>query len=403
MNERKHIIVYGASKQGKTSLINKNLEERAFVRLLCGPTSTRETLYNTLLAEVGAKIVESETKGFSYGVQVDVEGRIGGVLGKLTGVEGSLVAAGNGGKEHEATIKTMPIDLSNVQDVHRVLSSVGANDRLVLLENFHYLSEEAQNELAFDLRLWNDLNTTFVIIGIWKDTNYLQAKNPELADRVVEIPVEPWTHEQFGQIVATGAPHLNVEIPESIVSEFSKAANGSVGVFQELVKLYCRKCGATETVPRAKRTINRPDFIPEALAEKAREYESTYVQQLSLFSRSDKPGRVNPLYLKYYLTRFILDADIDKLQRGVRKEDLIDYTEQNLHRTVDRNVLVNQYAALLPKLTKAQLDIGMRPIVQYTGLVFKAIDPIFAFYMRHADRSVATGTLVFPGHLEEDP
>ena len=48
LEKNKHIIVYGASKQGKTSLTNKHLTEHQYVKVNCSPTSTiTHRIYNS--------------------------------------------------------------------------------------------------------------------------------------------------------------------------------------------------------------------------------------------------------------------------------------------------------------------------------------------------------------------
>jgi len=396
---KKHTIIYGASKQGKTSLIFKHLKEKEYARILCSPTSTREKLYNTLLGSAGARIVESETKGFSFGLQIDASGKVGGIASLLSGVEAEAALEGKGERASEKVIRTIPMDLSSVQDVFRALQQTGWASRKIVLDNFHYLPEETQSELAYDLRLWNDLDVAFIIIGIWKRDNYMQAQNPELTDRVVEIPVEPWTEKHFTEVIREGEPHLNITINDKIVHRLASEANGSIGVFQELTKNYCRENDVYET-RAAPHNLQTTEAIAKALVIKAGEYDSTYKQQLLRFSLSDKPGKENPLYLKYYLTKFVIDTPILRLDQGVRKVELVDYIEKNLHRTVNRNVLNSQLGALLQKLQKAQADIKIPPLFQYSGTLFRVIDPVFSFYMKHADKAALRDDLVFPADAD---
>jgi len=396
-DEGKHIIIYGASKQGKTSLLASNLANRKAVRVYCSPSASREVLYTCLLGELGAKVVEHRVSTYKFAVEVGGEGKFGGLAGKILGAEGKVSGTGKGEHAVESLAKSMPIDLENVQDVHRAFQAAGGEGTYVVLENFHYLPERVQREIAFDLRLWNDLNTTFVVIGIWKGNNYLQAKNPELADRVVEIPVEPWSVENFLEVVAEGSPHLNIEIPGEIASQLAGAANGSIGVFQELLKLYCKRCGVEEAIRgRNAHELSRGDLVPAVLAEKAKEYESTYFQQLALLARSEAGNKGNPLYLRYYLVHYMLDNDVDLLQRGVTKAAIATWTSACFHRPIDPNTIVNQYTVLFDKLTKVQVDLEIPPLVQYTGFLLKIVDPIFAFYLKNADLVQVRDNIPFP-------
>lgn len=57
-----HIVIYGSSKQGKTALRQKHIEDRKCAIVRCSPKSTTESIYQSILREAGAKIEISETK-----------------------------------------------------------------------------------------------------------------------------------------------------------------------------------------------------------------------------------------------------------------------------------------------------------------------------------------------------
>lgn len=80
-----------------------------------------------------------------------------------------------------------------------------------MLENFHYLSSEVQERLAYDLRVFQDLGVIFVVLGIWREANRLVQFNGDLLDRATEVPVEPWLDDDFSKVIDKGSKLLNVD------------------------------------------------------------------------------------------------------------------------------------------------------------------------------------------------
>jgi hypothetical protein len=52
--------------------------------------------------------------------------------------------------------------------------------RTIILEKFHYLNDEKQKQLAFDLRTFQELGIRFVILGVWREKNRLSQFNGDL-------------------------------------------------------------------------------------------------------------------------------------------------------------------------------------------------------------------------------
>ena len=117
----------------------------------------------------------------------------------------------------------------------------------MILENFHYLPDDVQKQLAFDLRSYQELGVRFVILGVWREKHRMAQFNGDLLDRIIEIPVEPWTEVDFRRVVNSGSDELNVRIARDIVEDAIVSSFSSIGVFQELLKGVCSESGIRET------------------------------------------------------------------------------------------------------------------------------------------------------------
>jgi len=72
------------------------------------------------------------------------------------------------------------------------------------------LNEDVHKQLAIDLRIFEDYNILFIILGIWREKNSLPQYNGDLLDRLIEVPVEPWEEEDLRRILREGERLLQV-------------------------------------------------------------------------------------------------------------------------------------------------------------------------------------------------
>lgn len=68
------IIVYGSSKQGKTSLILRHLNENNYVKVECSPQTQTIDIYKSILRQLDITFTESETMENA----IEHGGKIGG-------------------------------------------------------------------------------------------------------------------------------------------------------------------------------------------------------------------------------------------------------------------------------------------------------------------------------------
>ena len=97
--------------------------------------------------------------------------------------------------------------------------------------------------MAFHLRVFEDYNILFIVLGIWREKNRLAQFNGDLQDRLIEIPVEPWSKEHFETVAKRGGEILNVSF-ENILDEIVENSFDSIGVFQEICKECCLSSNA---------------------------------------------------------------------------------------------------------------------------------------------------------------
>lgn len=78
LQRRKHIIIYGASKQGKTSLTNKHLSENDYVKVNCSTGTTIIDIYKSILRQLNIEILDTKEENNNIGGDANI-----GVKAKL--------------------------------------------------------------------------------------------------------------------------------------------------------------------------------------------------------------------------------------------------------------------------------------------------------------------------------
>lgn len=117
------------------------------------------------------------------------------------------------------------------QDVIELLHKVKFK-KYIVLENFHYLTDETQRAFSIDLRVFQDSGIRFIILGIGKEKNRLLQFNRDLLDRICEIPVEPWVSKDFKEVIKLGEHYLNISIAEEIKEKILENSFGNIGIVQ---------------------------------------------------------------------------------------------------------------------------------------------------------------------------
>lgn len=383
LTQNKHIIIFGSSKQGKTAVTNKHLEEKSLVRINCVPESKPIDIYKSLLRQLNIEFEEEKTLQTTIGF-----GGKGGVKAKVKIpiiVEVEATAQASGDKSTTKNIKTKSIEynLELPQDISEILKKINFKKRIVL-ENFHYLEEETQRDLSFHLRLFEDYNILFVILGIWREKNRLAQYNGDLQDRLIEIPVEPWKHEDFNRVIKEGEPLLNVSFDE-ISHKLIEESFDSIGVFQELCKEVCIAAGVFIT--QTKTFVLKQEHLEIAVKKKLEDYSGRHIRSIESFvQQKAKSSDKTPLYLAYYFISIVLTEKFDDIVDGLKRKQIQDKIQLIHHRPSD--VRPSDMSNFLHNIKEGQIKRAIvPPIFDYDMSIrtLKIIDSTFYFFLRNYD------------------
>lgn len=389
----RQIIVYGASKQGKTSLVDKHLPYKDNVVVSLTPKYTLIDIYKSALSSMDVEIASATQSSTGASSESSISAKFKAMIPTVIGIESSAAKKEKSSQNDTISKEAIEINLALPNDVAHIISKTGNKDKYIILENFHYLDEEIQKEFSFDLRSFLELGINFVILGVWKEKNRLIQFNGDLLERLTEVPVEPWKKEDFGRVIKIGEEKLNIQFSTEIKTKIINSAFDSIGVVQELLKVTCINSGVTERSDQLV-LVNDIGKYEEASAEKAEDYSARHIRALEAISegrkttnnpKSDDPKDM-PLYLPYYTVKAFLRFDFSDVLEGI-KRNVLETRIKELHHRPD-DVRAGDMSNLLHNFAKLQSEKFISPpIFDYdkTTKTIRVIDSTFYFFLKNID------------------
>lgn len=397
LNDGNEVIVYGSSKQGKTSLILKHLSGDKYIKVECSPQTQPIDIYKSILRQANISFIDSATEtissedaaklGVSFKIKVPFIGEVG-ANPEISGKDTSSV---------QTKTSYIEYNLALAQDFSELLNKFKIK-KYIILENFHYLSLEVQETLAYDLRVFQDNHIIFVILGIWREANRLVQFNGDLLDRITEVPVEPWENEDLKKVIHKGATLLNVDFT-AVEDNIIEIAQDSIGVVQELCKQICLLKNINST-SKTKYEFTIED-LELAIRKKTEDYGVRHIRNIESFvdilrrtsTQSGKPSLAFP----YYVVKVFLTIDIKNIEKGLSRATLLEEIRKIHHRPED--LRSSDLGAFLHNLTQHQITKKIQPpFLDYDrgSKVLKIIDSSFYFFLRNCNREEILNDLPNP-------
>ncbi len=383
LESRKQVIVYGSSKQGKTSLLNKHLKPESQLVYQCAPDTEKGDVYASILRHSGVQIMTetSEQTTDSGTVSSKISTKV--KIPIFADLGGGVESTKGGERSRTQEYRTIEYNLNLAADVAELLNEIGF-ERYIVLENFHYLAQEVQEKLAYDLRIFQELGIRFVILGIWRERNRLIQFNGDLQDRVVEVAVEPWDNADFQRVIEKGSRILNVDFSD-VQKNIIDYSFDSIGVLQELCNRSCMSAGVTETSPQKVKILSW--HLDEAIKKKLDDYSSRHLRALESFAESSRrtSDRI-PLFIPFYFLVVLLNSDFSKITDGFKRADIQQAILKIHHRPDD--IRPSDMSNFLNTITKYQIKKQINPPLfdfDVSISMVKIIDSTLYFFLRNSD------------------
>jgi hypothetical protein len=373
----KHIVLHGGSKQGKTCLRKNHLNDADYVLVQCTRDTSRSKLYELILknANYQYEVSSSITTSGTNKITVNISAESG--LPFVAKAKGETEYEGSKEKEESTSYKKLDIDPEDPNDLVRVLTESGFN-KIIVIEDFHYLDEEVQTQFAFDLKVIHETSKfVFVIIGVWLETNRLLLYNGDLNGRLTNINVDKWPDEYLQRVIDNGKPLLNISFGEGVENEIIQISQDNVGLLQELCYRLCEEHEVWVTQDEMK-TIGNIQQVKEIAKEIADDQAGRYSVFLSKFSEGLS---VTELEMYKWIMWVVINATSEELRNGISQTSIFHRIKSKHPKatTLQQNN-VNQ---ALERVQNVQYKHKLQPLIlDYSNGSLSVVDVNFIVYLQ---------------------
>ena len=99
----------------------------------------------------------------------------------------------------------------------RVLSYFIENQKVLLLDDFHYADVKMQHDAACQLKEAIRYNLKVIVVSLPHRVDETVKNNPDLQGRIMNITMKPWKEEELAEIPGKGFPMLGVEASAELI------------------------------------------------------------------------------------------------------------------------------------------------------------------------------------------
>jgi hypothetical protein len=384
----KHLIIYGSSKQGKTSLRKHCLQESDYIIVQCSNKWALHDLLSNVLKRAGFQVEQSEKKTVSG--QHKITASIGA---NFFGLGSSVGGEKEDSSTVEKTINNLDLDPADVNDVIAALKKINFT-RYIVLEDFHYLPIETQQDFAVALKAFHEVSKIcFIIIGVWLEEGRLVVYNGDLTGRIVAINADKWADGELRSVIQEGERLLNIQFDAGFKDSVLKESYGSVYIVQEVCRLACVRSGITGT-RSSLTTIGQTLNVRELIKEVVDQQRGRYMSFLSQFAEGFQQTR---LEMYKWLLYPIISATPAKLDEGFKYAE-IRLALRERHPSGE-SLNPGNITQALQSTASLQVAKDIKPIIldyDQTNLRLNVVDRGFVIWLNNQDKQQLFEQLELP-------
>ncbi|MDE1715610.1 hypothetical protein PWG14_24400 [Chromobacterium amazonense] len=372
----KHLVIYGSSKQGKTSLRKHCLNEDDYIVVHCSNKWTLAELHAAILKRVGFEITQSTTRTST--------GRNKILAAFKVSIFGVGVETG-GEKEQTKTdsLTTKPLEL-DPEDVNDIISALTNFNKLIVLEDFHYLPIETQKDFSVALKAFHEQSKLcFIVVGVWLEESRLTVYNGDLTGRIVGINADKWSEEELREVIATGETLLNITFTEEFKDTLLANCLDSVYIVQEACYQACIEKNihfTQDSQVELGTGINVKEIIRAVVNQQTGRYNSFITQFAAGFQETT-------LQMYKWLLYPVLTATNEMLKIGLTYRQMRDTLRQ--HHPEGRSLNIGNLTQALQSTASLQVKKDIKPIVldyDQTNLKLNIVDLGFLIWIANQDK-----------------
>jgi hypothetical protein len=373
----KHLVIYGSSKQGKTSLRKHCLQKNDYIVVQCSNKWSLAELHAAILKQSGYEVTQSITR------TVTGKNRILAKLAATVWGSGIEVETEKEDERSNSVVK-QPLEL-DPEDVNDIIRALVGFKKILVLEDFHYLSIDTQKDFSVALKAFHEKSDLcFIIVGVWLDEGRLTVYNGDLTGRVVAINADKWKKEELEEVISSGEDLLHIEFDYNFKVDLLNECFESVYFVQEVCYKCCRFNGIHET-QKNKQKIGVRRRAKTFIQEVVEEQKGRYFSFISQFSAGFQD---TTLEMYKWLLLPILISDVEHLKEGLKLSEIRKILQVNHPMKKDLNV--GNVTQALQSTASLQVKKDIKPIIldyDQTNIKLNVVDRGFLIWLDNQDRN----------------
>lgn len=378
LTREKHLVIFGSSKQGKTSLRKHCLNEKDCIVVHCSNKWSVADINSAILKRTGFELTQSNSKSITGKSKIFAK-----ITAGFFGASAESGAEAEKEKTTEITKAPLELDPDDVNDIISALNSVNFN-KYIVLEDFHYLPTETQKDFSVALKAFHEESKyCFIIIGVWLEENRLTVYNGDLTGRVTSINADKWESNELKKVIETGENLLNIKFNSEFVTELLIQCQGSVYILQES----CHQCCESHNINETQKTnIELGDK-----SQVASVVESVVAQQTGRFNsfitQFSDGFQTTTLEMYKWLLFPVLTASISDLRGGLKYSKIRESLEEN--HPVKSDLNPGNITQALQSTAALQVKKEIKPIIldyDQTNLRLRIVDSGFLIWLDKQSR-----------------
>lgn len=116
----------------------------------------------------------------------------------------------------------------------RVIEYFKENEKVLVLDDFHYAPTDIQYDIACQLKEVIRLGFKAVVISLPYRSDDAIRLNPDLTGRISVIQIEPWKEEELKRIAVKGFGELELDVSDQLIDEMARESIHSPQLMQSI-------------------------------------------------------------------------------------------------------------------------------------------------------------------------
>lgn len=374
-----HLVIYGSSKQGKTSLRKHCLNEDDYIVVHCSNKWGLDDVHEAILKQAGYELTVSKTMATSGKQKIFAKIKAG-----FFGAEAEGGAESERCNEEGVTTEPLELDPMDVNDIIAALEGIGF-EKYVVLEDFHYLPIETQKDFSVALKAFHENSRLcFIIIGVWLEENRLTVYNGDLTGRLLPINADKWDREELSKVISDGEALLNISFSDDFKNELLDSCYESVYIVQETCHQCCLQEGVHQTQEEQREiasNVSCGELINKVVNQQGGRFNSFLTQFAEGFQDTT-------LEMHKWLLYPILISEVGDIEKGFKQAQIRSLLQETHPRKEELNS--GNVTQSLQSSTSLQIKKDIKPMIldyDQTNLRLNIVDKSFQIWLSRQDRN----------------